>query len=259
MDDLAIACRLLEGAGVVSVLTGAGISTASGIPDFRGPEGIWTKDPAAEALSSYDTWVHDAAVRRRAWARRLEARGLRPQPNAGHGALVELERTGRLDTMVTQNVDGLHADAGTDPAKLVEIHGTSRLAVCLFCGDRGPIEVVLDRVAGGEEDPACQAPASGGECRGILKSATISFGQSLIASDLARADLAASRCEVLLAVGSTLSVWPIASMVPRARQTGAHVIVVNGGPTAMDSLATVLVGGAIEVVLPKLVEGLSAS
>jgi NAD-dependent deacetylase len=258
VDDLGIARRLLDAAMVVSVLTGAGISTASGIPDFRGPEGIWTKDPAAEALSSYDTWVRDPAVRRHAWARRLDTSGLRALPNDGHRALVDLERSGRLDTLVTQNVDGLHADAGTDLSKLVEIHGSSRDAVCLTCGERGPIDAVLDRVADGEDDPSCRRLVGDGVCGGILKSAVISFGQSLIPADLERADAAASRCEVLLAVGSTLSVWPIASMVPQARESGAHVIVVNGGPTAMDLSATVLVGGPIEAVLPELVEGLSA-
>jgi NAD-dependent deacetylase len=257
VDDLDVARGLLVAAGVVSVLTGAGISTASGIPDFRGPEGVWTKDPAAEALSSYAIWVRDADVRRRAWRRRLDSRGVRPVPNDGHRALVELERSGRLDTLVTQNVDGLHADAGTNPARLVEIHGSSREVVCLSCEDRAPIDAALDRVAHGEEDPVCQALVGGQRCGGILKSATISFGQSLLARDLERADVAASRCDALLAVGSTLSVWPIAGMVPRARESGADVIVINGAATAMDSLATVLVTGPIEVVLPKLVEGLS--
>jgi NAD-dependent deacetylase len=258
VDRLDAAKEVLEIACLVSVLTGAGISTASGIPDFRGPDGVWTKDPAAEALSSYDTWVTDADVRRRGWRRRLESRAVRPAPNDAHRALVELERTGRLDTLVTQNVDGLHADAGTDPSRLVEIHGSSREAVCLRCGDRGPIGAVLERVAHGEEDPSCRVVVGGATCGGILKSATISFGQSLVATDLERAEVAASRCDVLLAVGSTLSVWPIAGMVPRAREAGAAVIVVNGAPTAMDSLATVLVTGPIEVVLPNLVEGLSS-
>jgi len=258
VEGLAEARALLEGASVVSVLTGAGISTASGIPDFRGPEGIWTKDPAAEMLSTYDVWVADLEVRRRAWRRRVGTRHERPVPNDGHRALVALERTGRLDTLVTQNIDGLHADAGSDPARIVEIHGSSRDAVCLRCGDRGPIERVLDRVAEGDEVPVCLVDVRGSTCGGILKSATISFGQSLVETDLARAEAAASRCEVLLAVGSTLSVWPIARMVPLAHASGAAIIVVNGGPTAMDELATVRLGGAIELALPHLVEGLSA-
>jgi NAD-dependent deacetylase len=249
---------LLAEARAVTVLTGAGISTASGIQDFRGPEGVWTKDPAAELLSSYDVWVSDVEVRRRAWRRRVETRDERPEPNAGHRALVALERSGRLDTLVTQNIDGLHVDAGSDPARIVEIHGSSRDAVCLRCGDRGPIETVLDRVASGDEVPTCIVVRAGATCGGILKSAVISFGQSLVADDLARAETAASRSDVLLAVGSTLSVWPIAGMVPLARSSGAAVVVVNGGPTAMDELATARVTGAIEVVLPQLVAGLAA-
>ena len=249
--------RLLEEARVVCVLAGAGISTASGIPDFRGPEGIWTRDPAAEALSSYDTWVRDPDVRRRAWARRVATRDERPVPNDGHRALVELERSGRLDTLVTQNVDGLHADAGNDPSRIVEIHGTARLSACPRCGDRRPIDEVLDRVAAGDADPVCLIPDGDDVCGGVLKSATISFGQSLVAADLSRAERAASRCDLLLAVGSTLSVWPVAGMVPLARSSGASVVVVNAGPTAMDDLCAAKVHGAIEVELPALVAGMT--
>jgi NAD-dependent deacetylase len=256
VDGAGRARELLEQAQTVSVLTGAGISTASGIPDFRGPEGIWTKDPAAEMLSTYEVWVSDVEVRRRAWRRRVETRDERPLPNDGHRALVTLERTGRLDTLVTQNIDGLHVDAGSDPDRLVEIHGSSRDAVCLRCDDRGPVEAVLDRVAAGDEVPTCVVEIDGARCGGILKSAVISFGQSLVPGDLARAEAAASRCDVLLAVGSTLSVWPIAGMVPLARTSGASVVVVNGGPTAMDELATARVDGAIQEVLPALVAAL---
>ena len=175
---------------IVSVLTGAGISTASGIPDFRGPEGVWTKDPAAELLSTYEVWVADQEVRRR----RVAPTRRRPRPAAAAQRRAPCARRrssgpGRLDTLVTQNVDGLHADAGTDPTRIVEIHGTSRDAVCLRCGDRGPIEAVLDRVAAGDEVPVClRRAAATSVCGGILKSATISFGQSLVAADLARAE-----------------------------------------------------------------------
>jgi len=254
VDEITEARRALERAGTVCVLTGAGISTASGIPDFRGPEGVWTKDPAAEMLSTYDTWVRDPEVRRRAWRRRVETRGERPAPNDGHRAIVTLERAGRLDTLVTQNIDGLHTDAGNDPSRIVEIHGSARDAVCLRCADRRPIDEVLDRVEAGDEVPTCEVNADGAVCGGILKSATISFGQSLIPQDLARAEDAAARCDVLLAVGSTLSVWPVAGMVPIASTAGATVIVVNGGETAMDELASIRVRGAIEVVLPQVVD-----
>lgn len=252
----------LERSTCVCVLTGAGISTASGIPDFRGPQGVWTKDPDAELASTYDRWVSDPELRRTSWARRVAARGTRPLPNPGHVALVELESTGRLDTIVTQNVDGLHRDAGTDPARLVEIHGNGRETVCLRCGDRGPMERTLDRVSAGEADPDCDAAAAmdgARRCGGILKAATISFGQSLVASDLARAEAAAARCDLLLAVGSTLAVWPIAGMVPIARRGGATVVIVNRGATAMDDLADARVEGACEEVLPALVDGLAVA
>ena len=218
MEGLDDARTLVERARTVSVLTGAGISTASGIPDFRGPEGVWTKDPAAELLSTYEVWVADQEVRRAAWRRRVDD----PRPAAacrttGTVPSSTLERTGRLDTLVTQNIDGLHADAGSDPTRIVEIHGSSRDAVCLRCGrprpDRGGARPrgVRRRGAG---LPGRAAATS--VCGGILKSAVISFGQSLVAADLARAEAAAARCDVLLAVGSTLSVWPIAGMVPIA-------------------------------------------
>jgi NAD-dependent deacetylase len=186
------------------------------------------------------------------------------EPNAGHRALVDLERSGRLDTLVTQNVDGLHHKAGSDPARIVEIHGTGREVVCLSCGDRQPAEPVHDRVRAGEEDPACLAPVAGagagaaaGACGGILKSATISFGQSLVPGDLQRAELAAESCDLLFAVGSTLAVFPAAGMVPIAVRHGAVVVIVNGGETEMDALADVVVHGSISECLPAMVEGLA--
>jgi NAD-dependent deacetylase len=249
----------LEASRTTYVLTGAGISTASGIPDFRGPDGVWTKDPEAELRSTYEAWVADPELRRRTWARRVETRDHRPEPNAGHRALVALEELGRLDTLVTQNTDGLHIDAGSDPSRLVEIHGTSRAVACLRCGRREPIEPVLDRVAAGEEVPACLVVVDDGgrHCGGILKSATISFGQSLVAADLERARRAALRCDLLLAVGSTLAVSPISDVVPLAYQRGAVVLIVNRGPTAMDGLAHLRLDGPCEELLPELVGGLS--
>jgi NAD-dependent deacetylase len=232
--DLARAKALMERARQVVVLTGAGISTDSGIADFRGPKGVWTKDPAAEKASPL-------------W----EA-----QPNEGHAAIVALERTGRLDTLVTQNIDGLHQKAGSDPGLLVEIHGNSSEIVCLRCDHRQPAGPVHDRVRAGEEDPACREPTvEGSVCGGILKSATISFGQSLVAADLRRAEEAAARCDLLLCVGSTLAVYPAAGLVPIAAHSGAVVVIVNGGPTDMDAIADVVVNGSISEILPALVTG----
>jgi NAD-dependent deacetylase len=257
--EVARARALLAQARRVVVLTGAGISTDSGIPDFRGPQGVWTKNPEAEKMATLQAYMSDAELRRRSWQNRLTSPMWDSEPNAGHAALVALERSGRLDTLVTQNIDGLHQKAGTDPGRMVEIHGTALDVMCLRCGDRQPAEPVHERVRGGEADPACAAIARDGEvCGGILKSATISFGQSLVAEDLFRAEQAAVGCDLLLAVGSTLAVFPAAGLVPVAVQHGGVLVIVNGGPTDMDSLADVVVRGSISEVLPQIVEGLAA-
>jgi NAD-dependent deacetylase len=249
------AVRLLAAARRALVLTGAGISTESGIQDFRGPEGLWTKDPGAERRANIQVYLSEPEVRRQSWRNRLQSPFAAAEPNEGHRALVELERAGMLDTLVTQNVDGLHVAAGHDPAKVVEIHGTTREAACLSCGHRQAMDAVLDRVRAGDDDPACTEPGPGGTCGGILKAATISFGQSLVPEDLERAEAAASRCDLVLAVGSTLSVYPAAGLVPLARANGAAVVIVNGDPTDMDALADVVIRGRIGRVLPVLVGG----
>jgi len=218
---------------------------------------VWTKDPAAERAATIAAYVSDPDVRRRAWQTRLGSPIWDSEPNAGHVALVELERSGRLDTLVTQNIDGLHTKAGTDVERIIEIHGTARDVVCLSCGDRQPAEPVHQRVRAGEDDPTCTAPVpEGGFCGGMLKSATISFGQSLVEADLLRAETAARTCDLLLAVGSTLGVYPAAGLVPTAVRHGAVLVIVNGGPTDMDTLADVVVQGSISDVLPAMVEGL---
>lgn len=238
---------LLHAAKRVVVLTGAGISTESGIPDFRGPQGVWTQNPAAEKLSSLQHYLADPEVRKRAWQARLEHPAWQARPNAGHRALVELERLGKLDTLVTQNIDGLHQRAGNSRERVIEIHGTLHEVVCMACSERAPMERALARVRAGELDPPCK------RCGGILKSATISFGQSLVAEDLERAESAAARCDLLLALGSTLSVFPVAGIVPLAKRAGARVVIMNGGETAMDDLADVALQGALGELLPRVV------
>ena len=242
------AADLVAGAASVTVLTGAGISTDSGIPDFRGPNGVWTKNPEAEKASDIRYFMADPGVRRARWEV-LAHGGMWDgvEPNGGHRALRQLEVGCRLHTLVTQNVDGLHLMAGTDPAMVVEIHGTVRRAMCLGCDWRADIEVVLDRVRSGDLDPHC------GACGGLLKSATVSFGQNLFEGDMERSLAAARECDLLLAVGSTLAVHPVALMVPEAVDHGAAVVVVNGSPTEMDHLATVNVRGSISEVLPRIV------
>jgi NAD-dependent protein deacetylase/lipoamidase len=248
-EDLERARSLLGGARQVVVLTGAGISTDSGIPDFRGPEGVWTKNPEAEKTATLSYYLSDPEVRKRAWQNRLSSPTWSAEPNDGHRALVELERQGKLHTLVTQNIDELHQEAGTDPAKVVEIHGTMRHVVCMSCAERAPMERALARVRAGEEDPPCRT------CGGILKSATISFGQSLVAEDLERAQSAAEACDLLLAVGSTLTVYPAAGLVPVAKSAGAALVILNGEPTPYDAMADAVLRGSISSVLPALVGG----
>ena len=237
----------IEAARRLVVLTGAGISTESGIPDFRGPQGVWTRNPEAEKQSTIQHYVADPEVRRRAWQSRLDSPAWGAQPNAGHRALVALERRGKLDTLITQNIDGLHQAAGSSPERVVEVHGTMREVVCLACGERAPMERALARVRAGEEDPPCRT------CGGILKSATISFGQSLVAADIARAERAARQCDLLLAIGTKLSVWPVAGVVPVAKDAGARVVILNAEPTDMDGLADAVFRGPIGEILPRLV------
>ena len=233
----------------ILVLTGAGLSTASGIPDFRGPQGIWTRDPDAEKLSDIRYYLADANIRRKAWLSRRDSPVWQARPGLGHEVLARFEQSGRLDTLVTQNIDGLHQLAGSSRERVIEIHGTIREVACLGCTYRVPMQEVLKRLAAGEEDPDCP------DCGGILKSATISFGQSLVARDLARAEQAARACDLLLAVGSTLSVYPVAGLVPIAKESGARIVIMNGEPTAMDDIADAVLLGDLNEVLPRVLAG----
>ncbi len=248
MHEVGDVRRLIDEAQQVVVLTGAGISTDSGIPDFRGPQGVWTKNPGAEKTATLQYYLADPEVRKQAWRNRLDSPAWQAEPNAGHRAIVALERRGKLHTLVTQNIDELHQQAGTDPAKVVEIHGTMRKVMCMSCGERAPMERALDRVRAGEEDPPCRT------CGGILKSATISFGQNLVMEDLDLAERAASACDLLLAVGSTLSVYPAAGLVPLAKSAGARIVIVNAEETAYDSIADAVLRDSISDVLPGLLE-----
>ncbi len=246
-DDIDTVRSWIEATDRIVVLSGAGISTDSGIPDFRGPNGVWTKNPAAEKAATLQNYVADPAARRAAWRSRVQNVDKVIEPNAGHRSLVDLERTGKLLALITQNVDGLHYKAGTDPARLIEVHGHTREVVCLSCAERAPMERALARVRAGEEDPPCRT------CGGILKAATISFGQSLVEDDLVRADVAARTCDLMLAVGTTLGVYPVANVVPLAKQHGARIVIVNADRTEMDDLADVVLRGSISELLPALI------
>jgi NAD-dependent deacetylase len=237
----------IEQAQRVVVLTGAGISTDSGIPDFRGPQGVWTKNPKAEKLSDIRYYMADPEVRRLSWQSRLENPAWRAQPNTGHKALVELERRGKLHALITQNIDELHQLAGNSPEKVIEVHGTLRQVVCMSCDERAPMEKALARVRAGEADPPCRS------CGGILKSATISFGQQLVPEVIDRAMRAAAEANLFLSVGTSLQVYPIAGAVHLAKRAGAKLVIVNAEPTPFDDLADAVFNDSISDVLPRLV------
>jgi NAD-dependent deacetylase len=243
---LATVARWIDEAQRIVALTGAGISTDSGIPDFRGPQGVWTRHPQAEKQSTLQNYLADAEVRRAAWQGRLHHAAWTAQPNAGHRALVTLERRGKLHALITQNVDELHQIAGNSPDKVIEVHGTIRRVMCWDCQRRQPMTTVLERVRAGELDPRCEV------CNGIMKSDTISFGQALVPEVIERAFQVAEEADLLIAIGSTLQVQPVAGVVPAARRAGARVIILNAQPTACDDLAHAVMQGAIGDLLPAM-------
>ena len=243
-DSIEFVIDWIAAANRIVVLTGAGISTESGIPDFRGPQGLWTTNPAAEKQSTLQNYLADPQVRQAAWRSRLANPAWTARPNRGHLAVLELERRGKLHALITQNIDELHQLAGHSSQRIIEVHGTMHRAMCWGCGERSPMQDVLLRVRAGEADPTCRA------CGGILKSDTISFGQALVPAVIDRAMAAAEQADLLLAIGSTLQVFPVANVVPVAKAAGARVVIVNNQPTPMDALADALLRGAIGEVLP---------
>ena len=246
-DVVAAVGALLHAARRVVVFTGAGISTDSGIPDFRGPNGVWTKDPLAERTSNIHHYLNDPEVRKVAWRGRVRNWGRELEPNGGHLAVAEIHRMGKLHAVVTQNVDGLHQRAGV-PGELVwELHGTVVTGHCWDCGDRRPMGEYIQRARSGEEDPRCEL------CGGIVKSDTILFGEALVQEVIEGAFMAAETCDLMLAVGSTLGVAPANQAVYRARAAGAHVVIVNGGPTEMDHMAHTVLQASITPALQAIV------
>jgi NAD-dependent deacetylase len=254
MDGLGTLARMVAEAGRTTTLTGAGISTDSGIPDFRGPNGLWTRDPEAARLFTFDRYVADPEVRRRAWQTRRDHAAWTARPNAGHRALVGLERAKPSGyAIVTQNIDGLHQRAGSAPERVIEVHGTIHEVQCLSCDDRTPMGRILERVEAGEEDPPCA------RCGGILESATISFGQMLDPATLRRATTSVAESDLFVAIGTSLRVDPAAGLVDLALGAGARVAIVNAEPTPYDDEAHVVVNDPIGEVLPALVEAVDAS
>ncbi|MEU5633998.1 SIR2 family NAD-dependent protein deacylase [Streptomyces rishiriensis] len=238
---------------LVALLSGAGISTDSGIPDYRGPDGLWRRDPEAEKLVTYASYMGDPEIRRRSWQMRRRVGALAAEPNAAHRAVVELERSGTPVRVITQNVDGLHQLAGMPARKVFELHGTAREFVCTRCPARGPMQDALARLDAGEDDPPCL------ECGAILKPATVMFGEHLDPVVLGRAAAVAKACQIFLAVGSSLQVHPAAGLVGVAADHGARLIVVNAEPTPYDGIADEVVREPIGTSLPGLLRGLAAS
>lgn len=239
---------------LVAIFSGAGISTDSGIPDYRGPNGVWRRDPAAEKLVTYDAYMNDPDVRRRSWRMRRDSPTFRAEPNVAHRAVAELDRAvdGAV-RVITQNVDGLHQLAGTPARKVLELHGTARAVVCTGCGARSSMEEALARVEAGEEDPPCTV------CGAVLKSATVMFGERLDPQVLGQAMSITKACDVFVAVGSTLQVQPAASLAGIAAEHGARLIVMNADPTPYDELADEIVREPIGTALPTLLKRFHAS
>jgi NAD-dependent deacetylase len=231
---------------LVAIMSGAGISTDSGIPDYRGPNGLWRRDPDAEKLATYEYYMGDPEIRRRSWQSRRAIWAARPEPNAAHRAIADLERSGVAVRVITQNVDGLHQRAGVSARKVLELHGSTQSVVCTACGARSPAPDALARLEAGEPDPPCR------DCGGILKTATVMFGEELDPEVLGQAARIARACTVMVAVGTSLQVYPAAGLVAMAADGGARLVIVNAEPTPYDDLASEVIREPIGTALPRL-------
>lgn len=237
----------------ITVLTGAGVSTDSGIPDFRGPNGVWTKNPGAEKLFDIDHYLADPDVRHRSWLARRTNPAWTAEPNAAHRALADLERRGALRALVTQNIDRLHQRGGSSDEMVLELHGNMMETVCVGCGRGGSTQDALARVEAGEPDPACE------DCGGIIKTATVMFGQALDPVVLDAAVEAAGDCDWFVAIGTSLMVHPAAGLCRVAVEHGARLVIVNAEPTPYDEQADRVVRDPIGEALPRLFEELLAA
>lgn len=242
------AARLVGEAGRIAAFTGAGISTESGISDFRSPGGVWDR----HRIVTYQEFVGSAEARREYWGmkRELHRELLKAQPNRAHTALADLEKAGRLHCLITQNIDGLHQEGGVSPDRVIEIHGTNREAECLGCGARKPIEEIQKRLDGGEEEIRCLG------CGGMVKPATIMFGQSMPETEMRRAWDCAAGCDLFFMIGSSLQVEPAASIPRVARERGASLIFVNRTKTPWDHLAAVRFTETAGEVMSRIVASL---
>jgi NAD-dependent deacetylase len=243
--SLELAREWISAARNVVGFTGAGISTESGIPDFRSPGGVWSRNRTVY----FDAFMREESERVEYWRQKMlswpEMRDAKP--NAGHMAFVELARQGKLKAMITQNIDGLHQASGLDPDLVFELHGNGTVTGCLSCGDRTSLDEAFARIAQGEPAPVCRL------CGGYLKPATISFGQPMPQDVMVNSQRAAEACEVFLAVGSSLVVYPAAGLPVLAKRAGARLIILNRTETPLDDIADLVIHEEIGEALPALV------
>jgi NAD-dependent deacetylase len=249
-QDLAYAARLLLDAERIMVFTGAGISTESGIPDFRGTDGIWTKFSPEDFM--LDRYIADRTVRTRAWASRFPKMFGNAQPNDAHRAVVDLWKAGKLIGCVTQNIDGLHQAAGLPQDAIAELHGNADGIACLQCGARHDPAEIEQRWINGDVDPRCD------HCGGILKSTIVFFGEVLPHSEIEQANRWADGADAVIAVGSSLSVYPAAYIPLEIASRGDTFIIINKGPTDLDSVASIRLEGMAATLLPQLVNAVTS-
>ena len=241
MSDAAALAALLKGARRAVVFTGAGMSTESGIPDFRSPGGIWTKMMPVQ----FQDYISDPEARRVSWQRRfeMEATWNATEPNNGHRIVAELVRRGIVSHVITQNIDNLHQAGGVPEDKVIELHGNTRYAKCLACGARAEIADIRSHFDVHGEAPDCKF------CGGILKTATISFGQAMPEEEMARAEEAILACDLMLAMGSSLVVYPAAAFPMAAKRNGARLAILNREATEQDPYADLVIHGEIGPIL----------
>jgi NAD-dependent deacetylase len=228
------------------VFSGAGISTESGIPDFRGPRGVWTQNPGLQNTRTYQAFMADPALQAGYWKTRFEHPVWQAEPNAGHRAVASLADSAIGTTVVTQNTDGLHQRAGTPADRVIELHGTMWTSECVQCHRRTPTAEILARIETGEPTPPCWI------CGGVQKTASTMFGQTLDPDVFSRAEQAVRACDLILAVGTTLTVEPAASLCATAVKSGARLVIVNLGTTPYDALATDVIRDPLGQALPRI-------
>lgn len=241
-DGIAKLTEMIAASKRAVVFTGAGISTESGIPDFRSPSGLWTRMKPI----MFQDFIRSREIRREAWTRRFEGEDTigKAEPNAGHRAVAKLVERGIVSAVVTQNVDGLHQKGGVPESQLIEVHGTTRFCKCLTCGQRYENDVVRQMWSdSGGDAPDCV------ECGGIIKAATISFGQAMPEDEMARAQEEALACDLMLAIGSSLVVYPAAGVPLMAKQNGAKLVILNREETEVDHMADLVINAEIGPVL----------